>query len=100
MALSALTVLVGSIEGYVGLTRLRIVASGAAVYSADVLPSVSTANAMNTAFADIRIGEAEYLMATTEEEQSAAEKAIAEAKHKLRSLHDRYASIIKPDSTK
>ena len=98
IGLSALTILVGSAEGYVGLTRLGVVADGGTVFYKDVLPSVSTANAINTAFADIRIGEAEHLMASTDEEQTAAEKAIASAKEKLQALQARYAVLIKPDA--
>ncbi|WP_162559876.1 hypothetical protein [Methylobacterium radiodurans] len=46
-------------------------------------------------FADIRIGEAEHLMLTTDAEQAAAEKAIAEAQVKFQQLKSHHSAMIK-----
>jgi methyl-accepting chemotaxis protein len=98
MGLSAATLLFGAAEAYVALSSVHVLSEGSKTLYADIIPGIDHANALNTAFGDLRIAEAEHILAKAPSEQDSAEADIKEAIETFRKEAAAYEAVMQADA--
>ncbi|MET0313395.1 MAG: MCP four helix bundle domain-containing protein, partial [Hansschlegelia sp.] len=98
MGLSAATLIFGATEAYVALSSVHVLSEGSKTLYADVIPGIDHANALNTAFGDLRIADAEHILAGAPSEQEAAEGDIKTAIETFRKEAAAYEAVMQADA--
>jgi methyl-accepting chemotaxis protein len=99
LAVSILTLLMAVAVGGLSMTSLKTLNDGANALYDDVLPGLQAAEEVNVAFGDYRISGSEHLLASTDEEQKAAEADLQAADAAFAEWADKYAAMVPADAT-
>ncbi|WHA40503.1 methyl-accepting chemotaxis protein [Agrobacterium larrymoorei] len=99
LLISILVVIAGAcaIFGYIALTGLSRTNEATKEIATNWLPSIRTANAINTAAGDFRIAEGAHVMSTDAKEMQSAESDIGIADRKIEELRETYQRLISSD---
>ena len=98
IAVSTLTLIMALAVGWVSMTSLGTLNEGANTFNDDILPGLQAAEEINVAFGDFRIAGAEHLMASTDKEQTEAEKDLEAARASFEEWSQKYAATIPADA--
>ena len=98
ISVSALTLIMALVVGWISMSSLGTLNDGANTFNDDILPGLQAAEEMNVAMGDLRIAGGEHLMATTDAEQDAAEADMEAARAALAEWTQKYAATIPADA--